>query len=80
MTMQSRNEEHLDLVCDFPARETFRTSLLNHLMAVVADGNTSDQPAQPGPKIILLDDGDLNMLAVAEGDAKPPEPFDGKSG
>ncbi|MBO4365186.1 MAG: hypothetical protein J5804_02700 [Eggerthellaceae bacterium] len=73
MTILDRNDKHLDLACDFPARETFRKSLLNRLKTNIADGSPIDKPAQTEPRNVRLDDDDLDMLAAAQGDLKPPK-------
>ncbi len=76
MTRQGVNKKDFNLVCDFPARESFRTSLLDRLKDIAAETESSNPLDQPGPKEIHLEDSDLDMLAAAEGTAKlPTNPF-----
>lgn len=63
------NSMHLDLKCDFPARESFREALLARLRTVSpqVDDDADDS------RIRELSDSELEMLAAAQdGQRLPP--------
>ena len=74
-------EQGFDLKCDFPARESFRESLLVRLQAMNAEGISTDNDAfveDDSSYARALTDDDLEMLAAAEGEPSSPR-FDTES-
>lgn len=72
-----------NLKCDFPARESFRESLLSDLLSLDAERKQKALSAERGgkgeraPRRIRLDDAELEMLAAAEGGTRIVEdPFE----
>jgi len=70
-----KDKSGLDLKCDFPARETYRETLLERLLATEsqrAARSASDQLDERDLEIRTLSDSELEMLAAAQG--HPPVP------
>lgn len=71
----SDNSFENSLKCDFPARESFRESLLEDLLAMnETEQRTSlderTEKTKDTGRAILLDDAELEMLAAAEGEQR----------
>ena len=70
-----KDKSGLNLKCDFPARETYRETLLERLLATGsqrATNSTGDQIDELDSEIRTLSDSELEMLAAAQG--HPPAP------
>lgn len=70
-----KDKSGLNLKCDFPARETYRETLLERLLATGsqrATNSTGDQIDELDSEIRTLSDSELEMLAAAQG--HPPVP------
>ncbi len=68
-----------DLRCDFPARESFRESLLERLLSM----DESELAREREPQIIELSDSDLDLVAAAQSDffgMQNPTGFTGSPG
>lgn len=66
------NHSELDLKCDFPARESFRKSLLEYLRSIGEQEPrerflSMPQHQDDDHEIQELSDSDLDMLAAAQG-------------
>ena len=72
MTRLARHERDLNLVCDFPFRESFRDSLLEQLRNIAAETDASGENDCCAPETMCLDEDDLGMIAGGENDARPP--------
>ena len=74
MVKLGNNHSNLDLKCDFPARESFRESLLTRLFSLDERGTREKEPdggmnyLGDDPEIRELSDSDLEMLAAARGE------------
>ena len=76
MTQGESNTEfsEIDLKCDFPARDSFRESLLSRVLAMNGmkrrvDVSEDPEEGQDSPmRANDLEDSDLDMLAAAQGE------------
>lgn len=63
----------LDLKCDFPARESFRESLLECLQAINEQGVQTTAIEEDDFAMRELSDSELDMLAAAQGPTLIPD-------
>ena len=74
MGMFDSDSTNIDLTCDFPARESFRMTLLERLLAMNEQGLQAESSevtwdhSEHDSGIRVLSDSELEMLAAAQGD------------